>query len=163
MAYKEWLSAIAILLTFIGFFPYIVSIRKGRTKPHVFSWIIWGNFVYSLSRWGMIAVLAQLGGPEMVGRVVLAFAICAPITALGNLGLRSVLVTDARGEYRFGDYFALRLVTSAAAWLVESRASVAESSSASSSEISGSPSPSPNPSSLAARAAKAVSSFCRTS
>ncbi len=32
----------ASLLTFYIFVPYIRSIRRGQTKPHVFSWIIWG-------------------------------------------------------------------------------------------------------------------------
>lgn len=35
-------SAIAIALTFIAFGPYILSILAGRTRPHVFSWVIWG-------------------------------------------------------------------------------------------------------------------------
>jgi hypothetical protein len=34
---KEILSAAAIALTFIAFTPYIRSILKGKTKPHVFS------------------------------------------------------------------------------------------------------------------------------
>lgn len=39
---KLLFSAIAIALTFIAFIPYIYSIVVGKTKPHVFSWIIWG-------------------------------------------------------------------------------------------------------------------------
>lgn len=39
---KETLSALAIALTFIAFSPYIRSILKGETKPHVFSWVLWG-------------------------------------------------------------------------------------------------------------------------
>ncbi|NGP45578.1 hypothetical protein G4V62_11670 [Bacillaceae bacterium SIJ1] len=42
MSYKEWISAIAILITIVGFFPYIRSIIRGVGKPHVFSWVIWG-------------------------------------------------------------------------------------------------------------------------
>lgn len=42
MMYKEIFSAIAIALTFIAFLPYIRSIIQEETKPHVFSWIIWG-------------------------------------------------------------------------------------------------------------------------
>lgn len=42
MTYKELLSIIAIVLTFISFFPYIRSIMLGQVKPHVFSWVIWG-------------------------------------------------------------------------------------------------------------------------
>jgi hypothetical protein len=40
---KEILSAVAIGLTFASFFPYIRSVLRGRTKPHVFSWMIWGS------------------------------------------------------------------------------------------------------------------------
>ena len=42
MIYKEWFTFLATTLTIIGFFPYIRSIMKKETKPHVFSWIIWG-------------------------------------------------------------------------------------------------------------------------
>jgi len=53
MFYKELLSAVAILLTFIAFFPYIRSIIKGTIKPHVFSWVIWGTTTF-------VVFLAQL-------------------------------------------------------------------------------------------------------
>ncbi len=39
---KHLSSAIAIILTLIAFVPYIRSIWQGKTKPHVFSWVIWG-------------------------------------------------------------------------------------------------------------------------
>jgi hypothetical protein len=57
---KEALSAAAIALTFAIFVPYIRSIRRGVTKPHVFSWVIWalGTFV---------VFLAQLAGSGGVG------------------------------------------------------------------------------------------------
>lgn len=51
--YKEFLSAVAIVLTFIAFFPYIRSILHGKIKPHVFSWVIWGSTTF-------IVFLAQL-------------------------------------------------------------------------------------------------------
>jgi hypothetical protein len=38
---KELLSTIAIALSIMAYFPYIHSIRQGKTKPHVFSWVIW--------------------------------------------------------------------------------------------------------------------------
>jgi len=60
MPYKEFLSAIAIALTFIAFFPYIRSILKEETKPHVFSWMIWGSTTF-------IVFLAQLKGGGGVG------------------------------------------------------------------------------------------------
>ncbi|MGH1427638.1 MAG: hypothetical protein ACRBEE_06825 [Arenicella sp.] len=42
MAVKSLFSAVAIFLTLIAFVPYIRSILLGSTKPHVFSWVIWG-------------------------------------------------------------------------------------------------------------------------
>lgn len=56
--YKELLSAVAIALTFIAFFPYIRSILKGETKPHVFSWLIWGSTTFIV----FLAQLADKGG-----------------------------------------------------------------------------------------------------
>ena len=51
--YKELLSAIAIALTFIAFYPYIRSIMQDKTKPHVFSWVIWATVTF-------VVFLAQL-------------------------------------------------------------------------------------------------------
>ena len=82
------------------------------------SWIATGNAVEMICHWGLVIVLAHLGNLEMSGVVVLAFAICAPVNALAQLGLRSAVVTDARRDYWFGDYLALRLVGSALAWLI---------------------------------------------
>ena len=53
--YKEFLSAIAIALTFAAFLPYIRSILTNEIKPHVFSWIIWGSTTF-------IVFLAQMQG-----------------------------------------------------------------------------------------------------
>lgn len=50
--YKELFSVFAILLTFIAFVPYIRSILQNKTKPHGFSWVIWGatTFIVFLSQ-----------------------------------------------------------------------------------------------------------------
>ena len=55
---KELLSTIAIALTFIAFIPYIRSIQQGKTKPHVFSWIIWASVTFII----FLAQLADKGG-----------------------------------------------------------------------------------------------------
>jgi hypothetical protein len=39
---KQIFSACAVVLTFTLFAPYIRSILRGDTKPHVFTWVIWG-------------------------------------------------------------------------------------------------------------------------
>ena len=58
MYYKELLSAVAIVLTLIAFFPYIRSIIRDITKPHVFSWVIWGSTTFVV----FLAQLADEGG-----------------------------------------------------------------------------------------------------
>lgn len=55
---KELLSVAAIILTFVLFVPYIRSIYLGRTKPHVFSWIVWGMGTLTV----FFAQLAGQGG-----------------------------------------------------------------------------------------------------
>lgn len=38
---KTIFGIIAVILTFIGYVPYIWSIIKGNTKPHIYSWLVW--------------------------------------------------------------------------------------------------------------------------
>ncbi|WP_300395792.1 hypothetical protein [Henriciella sp.] len=57
---KEVFSAIAMVLTFIAFYPYIRAIMKGRTRPHVFSWFIWAAVTFTVAT-------AQLAGGAGVG------------------------------------------------------------------------------------------------
>jgi len=39
---KTIIGIIAIVLTFIGYVPYIKDIIAGKTKPHIYNWISWG-------------------------------------------------------------------------------------------------------------------------
>lgn len=39
---KPLFSILATMLTVLAFLPYIRSIFAGKTRPHVFSWVIWG-------------------------------------------------------------------------------------------------------------------------
>jgi hypothetical protein len=55
---KELLGVIATFLTLIAFIPYIRSIRRDETKPHVFSWLIWGSTTVVVA----LAQLADHGG-----------------------------------------------------------------------------------------------------
>ena len=60
MFYKETLSAVAIALTFLAFYPYLRGIIQGTTNPHVFSWVIWGSTTF-------VVFLAQLQAGGGVG------------------------------------------------------------------------------------------------
>ena len=76
-----------------------------------FTWTLTGNAVYAATQWGLLVVIAKLGAPEFVGQFALGLAVCAPIFLLSRLALRPVQATDARREYQFGHYLALRIVT----------------------------------------------------
>jgi len=69
---REILSAIAIILTLLAFFPYIISIFKGTVKPHVFSWVIWGTTTF-------IVFLAQLEDHGGVGAWPIGVSGCITI------------------------------------------------------------------------------------
>lgn len=60
MPLKELLSALAMGLTILAFGPYIWDVLKGRVKPHLFSWLIWGSTTF-------VVFLAQLAGGGGLG------------------------------------------------------------------------------------------------
>lgn len=39
---KATLGIIAVVLSFVGYIPYLRDTIKGKTKPHVYSWFLWG-------------------------------------------------------------------------------------------------------------------------
>ncbi|MCA9230915.1 MAG: hypothetical protein KDA57_09700 [Planctomycetales bacterium] len=75
------------------------------------------NVFYKGCQWAMLVVLAWFGAPEFVGQFVLSLAVTTPILAFFMLQLRMVQATDATGEYKFGDYFVLRAVTTLLAFV----------------------------------------------
>lgn len=75
---KTIIGSVAVLLTFIGYIPYTRDIIAGKTKPHLYSWLLWGivtSIVFAL----------QLSGNAGVGAfVTLAAALmCFVVIALG--------------------------------------------------------------------------------
>jgi hypothetical protein len=66
----------------------------------------------------MLVVFAKLGTPEMLGQFALGLAVVSPVITLTNLQLQQVQATDARQQYQFGDYLALRLITTPLAIVV---------------------------------------------
>ncbi|HAU98632.1 MAG: hypothetical protein UX04_C0002G0222 [Microgenomates group bacterium GW2011_GWF2_45_18] len=55
MNLKEILGAIATVIALISYIPYIRDILSDKTKPHVFTWLIWGTLT-------LIGFLGQLSG-----------------------------------------------------------------------------------------------------
>jgi uncharacterized protein with PQ loop repeat len=77
---KEVLGIVAVILTFIGYAPYIRDTMKGKTRPHVYSW-----FLYSLIAFLVFAIQLENGaGPGMY----ITFAAGCFSVLLFFLGLR---------------------------------------------------------------------------
>lgn len=78
-------------------------------------WAFAGNVVFSGCQWGQVLILARFGSTQAVGDFAFATSIVVPIMTLSMLHLRSLQATDAGGEHRYGEYLALRLLTTFAA------------------------------------------------
>jgi chromate transport protein ChrA len=42
MDYKSILAIVAVGIAFVSYIPYFRDIFTGKTKPHAFSWLVWG-------------------------------------------------------------------------------------------------------------------------
>lgn len=60
MDVKTVLGTVAIVISIFGYAPYIYDIYRGKTKPHAFSWLIWGTLT-------AIAFAAQLSDNGGIG------------------------------------------------------------------------------------------------
>ena len=92
--------------------PSRLSLRKN------FAWGLTGNVIYAGCQWLILAALARLTSPVVVGRYAMGLAIGTPIFLFTNLNLAQVQATDARGEYSLGDYRGVRLLSNIAAVLM---------------------------------------------
>lgn len=75
------LGIAATVLGAYGYYPYIRDILQGRTKPHAFSWLVWGT----MTAIGFAAQLAEGGG---AGAWVTGFTAAATLSIF-LLALRS--------------------------------------------------------------------------
>ena len=94
-----------------------VKVSPGGSLRRNSAWMLAGNVVYAGCQWAMVAVLARAGTTAMVGQLVLALSVTTPVMAFFMLQLRAVQATDARQGYQFRDYLALRLATTAGAFV----------------------------------------------
>lgn len=74
---REILGALATLIALISYVPYLITIFKGTTRPHGFSWIVFGLLT-------VIGFAAQVYGGAGAGAWVMGFsaAICFIIAGL---------------------------------------------------------------------------------
>lgn len=79
---KDFVGIVAVLLTFVGYAPYIRDTIRGRTRPHVYTWFIWGLVT-------LIAFALQVSDGAGIGALV---TLAAGITCLGICALGFIVV-----------------------------------------------------------------------
>ena len=85
--YKTVISTFAIILTFVGYVPYFRDLLKGKTRPHVFSWLIWGivtTIIFALQ----ISAGAGVGAYVTLAVAALSFAIFLLSLRNGNRDIK---------------------------------------------------------------------------
>ena len=38
---KELTASVAVVISLVGYIPYLLGIKKGTNKPHAYSWLVW--------------------------------------------------------------------------------------------------------------------------
>ncbi len=94
LPYKEILSAVAIVLTVTAFVPYIRAIVVGSTRPHVFSWVIWGATTF-------VVFLAQLEGKGGVGAWPIGVSGCITLLVAFLAYLKRADITITKTDWLF--------------------------------------------------------------
>lgn len=74
---KETLSAIAVILTFVGYTPYYKDIINGKTRPHVYSWGLWSILTIVL-----VALQLKGGAGPAIWVSVAAGLLCGGVALL---------------------------------------------------------------------------------
>jgi hypothetical protein len=106
MQIKVALSVIATIIAVVSYVPYIRDIKRGKTKPHAFSWLIWSLLAY-------IAGFAQLKAGGGVGSSV------ALVTATISLWISFIAYKDGSVRITTGDWISLAAALAAIPiWLI---------------------------------------------
>jgi isopentenyl-diphosphate delta-isomerase type 1 len=87
---KDFITVIGIILTFVGYAPYLKNTFTGKTKPHIFSWFVWGLVT-------LIAFLLQMSDNAGPGALITLAAalICFVIIIIGiKKGTRDIVKSD---------------------------------------------------------------------
>lgn len=90
MNIKQVVGIVAIVIALIGYIPYIRDMIAGKTKPHIFSWLVWG--IQTLI--GFIAQISDNAGPGAWPTGLTVF-ICFFIVAYGiRRGIKNITPLD---------------------------------------------------------------------
>lgn len=90
MDYKAVLGILATGIALFGYIPYFRDILANRTKPHAFSWLVWGTLT-------AISFFGQLAGGAGPGAWVMGFTavVCFMIFFFGLVkGNKNIVTAD---------------------------------------------------------------------
>lgn len=90
MDYKTLLGFTATAIAFVSYIPYFRDIFSGKTKPHAFSWFVWGILT-------AIAFVGQMVGGGGAGAWVTGFTaiVCFSIFIAGLIkGRKNIVFID---------------------------------------------------------------------
>lgn len=80
---KSIIGILAVVLTFVGYIPYLRDTLKGKTKPHIYSWFLWG-FVTLIAFALQVSAKAGPGSYVTLAAAVVSLIIFALGTRQGN-------------------------------------------------------------------------------
>ncbi|HCR81653.1 MAG: hypothetical protein UY13_C0002G0477 [Candidatus Pacebacteria bacterium GW2011_GWB1_47_8] len=91
MDFKVIVGIIAVLLTFIGYVPYIRDLIQDKIQPHIYSWFIWGimtSIVFALQ-------ISDQAGPGAFVTLAAAMSVIVVFTlSFFKKGKRDIVLAD---------------------------------------------------------------------
>lgn len=88
--FKEVIGAIAVVLTFAAYIPYYRDILKGKTRPHIYSWSLWGLLTILL-----VALQIKGGAGPATWVTAAAGLLCVGVVVLSlKNGKRDITTSD---------------------------------------------------------------------
>lgn len=91
---QSGLAFLAMMLTFIAFVPYFRSIFAGTTRPHVFSWVVWGTNT-------SVAFVATLSADGGAGAWAIGFSAAITLAVAALAWQRRADMHITRGDWLF--------------------------------------------------------------
>ncbi|MEO6761483.1 MAG: hypothetical protein ABI220_03860 [Candidatus Saccharimonadales bacterium] len=82
---RETLGLVAVIIGAVGYVPYFRTIFNGKTKPHAFTWFVWGVLT-AIAFGGQIAGKAGPGAWVTGFTAFISFTICVLALIKGTRG-----------------------------------------------------------------------------
>ena len=91
---KETLGGLAVIIGFVGYVPYFRTIFSGKTKPHAFTWLVWG------------VLTAIAFGGQVVGKGG-AGAWVTGVTAVVSFTIFALALVKGKKDFPLADWLCL--------------------------------------------------------